>query len=76
MNNTNNKNTNPNPNLHALLIGIDFYFPNKFQSDDGYNYSYQSLGGCVRDISHIEDYLIRTVKVPSENIVKLTSNVF
>jgi hypothetical protein len=51
-------------NLYAILIGIDFYFPNSL---------YSSLGGCVRDISHVEDFLIRKIKgIFSNNILKLT----
>lgn len=40
-------------NLHAVLIGIDCYLPNRLP-DGGY---YPSLGGCVRDIHHVEDFL-------------------
>jgi hypothetical protein len=60
-----------NTNLHALLIGIDYYFPNIL---DGGAY-YPSLGGCVRDIDHVEEFLLTSVKIPSENIVKLTCSI-
>jgi Caspase domain len=56
--------------LHALLIGIDCYLPNRLP-DGGY---YPSLGGCVRDINHVEDFLKRKVGISSENVVKLTSS--
>ena len=39
-------------NLYALLIGIDFYFPNLLPGGG----SYPSLGGCVRDVRHVEEY--------------------
>jgi hypothetical protein len=55
-----------NSNLHVLLIGIDYYFPNPL---------YSSLGGCVRDINHVEDFLLRKVKgISADNILKLTSS--
>ncbi|MCY7322622.1 MAG: caspase family protein, partial [Phormidesmis sp. CAN_BIN36] len=52
------------PNLHALLIGIDYYKP---------NYLYKSLRGSVRDISLVETFLQQTLKVPSDRIRKLIS---
>ena len=52
------------PNIHALLIGIDYYEPNR---------SYPNLKGCVRDINLVEDYLRRTLQIPAERIRKLTS---
>ena len=42
--------------LHAVLIGIDCYLPNRLP-DGGY---YPNLGGCVRDINHVEDFLNKT----------------
>ena len=57
-----------NTNMHALLIAVDCYLPN--QLPDG---SYPSLAGCVRDVKHVEGFLLGTLKVPAENIVKLTS---
>jgi Caspase domain len=56
--------------LYVLLIGIDCYLPNRLP-DGGY---YPSLGGCVRDINHVEDFLKRKVGISSENILKLTSS--
>lgn len=52
------------PNIHALLIGIDYYRPNRL---------YKSLKGCVRDINLVDDYLKRTLQIPAERIRKLTS---
>ena len=56
--------TEQKPNIYALLIGIDYYLPNRL---------YKNLKGCVRDISLVADYLLKTLKVPSEQIFKLTS---
>lgn len=56
------------PNLYALLIGIDYYLPG--QLPDGS--SYPNLGGCVRDIKRVEDYLKKTQK--PKQIFKLTSS--
>jgi len=56
--------------LHAILIGIDCYLPNRLPGG-GF---YPSLGGCVRDISHVEDFLVQNLKVPQGNIHKLTSS--
>jgi hypothetical protein len=56
-----------NTNFYALLIGIDFYFPNPL---------YSSLGGCVRDISHVEDFLLHKVRgIVPRNILKFTSSL-
>jgi len=59
-----------NSNLHALLIGIDCYLPNKLPG----GLHYPSLGGCVRDINHVENYLKFKVGLASDNILKLTSS--
>ena len=60
-----------NSNLYALLIGIDRYLPNKLP-DGGY---YPDLGGCVRDISHVEQMLRNTLGLPDDRIFKLTAPV-
>ncbi|MGZ4864913.1 MAG: caspase family protein [Halobacteriota archaeon] len=61
---------NPNkPELYALLIGIDCYLPNHLPG----GYYYPSLGGCVRDISHVEEFLRSKLDMPSESILKLTA---
>src|SRR5215467_13115623 len=57
------------PELYALLIGIDCYLPNTLPG----GYYYPSLGGCVRDIKHVEAFLISRVGMPSEKILKLTA---
>jgi len=64
----------PNPsratsNFHALLIGIDKYLENELP-DGCY---YRDLSGCVRDIKHIERFLLTTLGVPSKNIIQLTA---
>jgi len=57
-------------NLFALLIGIDCYLPNQLP-DGGY---YPSLGGCVRDITHVEAFLTSHLGLASDRIVKLTAS--
>ena len=52
------------PNIYALLIGIDGYNSNLLS---------KNLKGCVRDINLVADYLLKTVKIPSERIFRLTS---
>lgn len=61
--------TNPNPNLYALLIGIDFYKPNRLSN----GISYSNLGGSVRDINHVQEFLLRQPQKPTQ-IFKLTSS--
>jgi len=51
-------------NLYALLIGIDYYKPNRL---------YKSLKGAVRDINLVETFLKQTLKISPERIYKLTS---
>lgn len=51
-------------NFYALLIGIDGYIPNPM---------YKNLKGCVRDINLVGDYFLKTLKIPSEKIIKLIS---
>lgn len=59
------------PNLYALLIGIDCYMPNRLPDGS----SYKNLGGCVRDINHVEAFLKDTKQVPESQILKLTASV-
>jgi len=59
-----------NSTLHALLIGIDHYLPNRLP-DGGY---FRNLSGCVRDVSHVEKFLLRKTNLDSRNILKLTSS--
>src|SRR5689334_11371842 len=55
--------------LHALLIGVDCYLPNRLP-DGGY---YPSLGGCVRDINHVESFLKERLGLKDDQIIKLTA---
>jgi len=57
-------------NLHALLIGVDFYFPHTLPG----NIYYPSLGGCVRDVIQVETYLRERQQIPPEQIAKLTAS--
>ncbi|MEA2690966.1 MAG: hypothetical protein QOJ16_353 [Acidobacteriota bacterium] len=57
--------------LHALLIGIDAYLPNTLPGG-GF---YPQLGGCVRDVSRVEEFLRTDLGVPAERIVKLTASL-
>lgn len=50
--------------LHGLLIGIDYYQPNRL---------YSSLKGAVRDICLVETFLKQALQVPAERILKLIS---
>jgi hypothetical protein len=59
------------PNLHALLIGVDCYMPNKLPG----GCYYPSLGGCVRDIRHVESFLQSRLGVKPERILKLTASL-
>jgi hypothetical protein len=59
------------PKLYALLIGIDCYMPNRLP--DGSRYT--NLGGCVRDINHVEAFLKEMRKVPETHILKLTASI-
>jgi len=56
--------------LYALLIGVDCYMPNRLP-DGSY---YKNLGGCVRDINHVEAFLKDFQKVPENQIIKLTAS--
>lgn len=55
--------------MYALLIGIDCYLPNELPGGG----SYPSLGGCVRDILHVEAFLRDKLGMRESNIIKLTS---
>ncbi|MBP0016711.1 MAG: caspase family protein [Cyanobacteria bacterium SBLK] len=56
----------PHSNLYALLIGIDHYLSDRS--------SYGNLGGCVRDINHVADFLKLKLKVPDDRIFSLTAS--
>ncbi|MBW4527741.1 MAG: caspase family protein [Phormidium tanganyikae FI6-MK23] len=51
-------------NIYILLIGIDYYKPNRL---------FRSLRGAVRDINLVDTFLRETLKVPPEHIRKLIS---
>lgn len=55
--------------LFALLIGVDFYFPNRLPGGGGYGH----LGGCVRDVTHVETHLRDRLGLPQSHIFKLTA---
>ena len=57
-------------NLHALLIGINCYLPNRLSN----GLYYKSLWGCVQDVLRVEDLLSNRLGVPDERIIKLTSS--
>jgi hypothetical protein len=59
------------PVAHALLIGIDCYLSNQLPE----GVSYPSLGGCVNDVTLMEEFLRRKLVAPDENILTLTSSV-
>lgn len=61
---------NEGSDLYALLIGVDCYLPNKLPGGS----SYASLGGCVRDITHMEEFLKVKLGMPEECILKLTAS--
>lgn len=56
--------------LHALLIGINCYLPNRLPK----NLYYRSLLGCVRDILSVESFLRDEVGLPGERIIRLTAS--
>jgi hypothetical protein len=56
--------------LRALLIGVDRYLPNRLP--DGIYYP--NLGGCVRDISRVEEFLRRKLRLADEQLIKLTAS--
>ena len=61
---------NQQPNLYALLIGIDSYSQKKL----GGGVFYPHLGGCVHDISHVEQMLRSQLNLADEQITKLISS--
>jgi len=64
--------TNPSrtPNLYALLIGINYYLPKQLPGGG----KYKSLGGCLGDITLVEEFLKTRLQVPENCIFKLTSS--
>lgn len=71
MGNSSLENNDNYSNLYALLIGIDYYFSNSLEQ----GISYPNLGGCVRDIEYVEDFLLTAVRIPNQNIIKLTCSI-
>jgi Caspase domain len=59
-----------NNSLRAILIGNDFYFPNSLPDGS----TYRSLGGCVNDITRVENFLTGRLGMKNENIIKLTAS--
>lgn len=47
-------------------MGIDFYMP-------GLQPNVRNLGGCVKDVSRVEEYFTKRLGVPSSRVVKLTA---
>lgn len=58
------------PNLHALLIGVDYYQPDPVPEARP---APASLKGCVRDVRAVEHFLTTRLAVPPDRIRKLTS---
>jgi hypothetical protein len=56
-------------NLYALLIGVDFYFPNRLEG----GVTYRHLGGCVRDVTHVEAFLRGQLGLTNAQIIKLSA---
>jgi hypothetical protein len=57
-------------NRWALLIGIDCYMANQLPDGSWY----PSLGGCVRDIAHVESFLRTRLGVEETRLLKLTAS--
>ncbi|KAI5918891.1 caspase domain-containing protein [Camillea tinctor] len=58
----------------VLLIGIDFYEPGaQILNSGGRPFEIKNLTGCVADVTEIEEYLVKVLKVPPECITKLIS---
>ncbi|HZF09109.1 MAG TPA: caspase family protein [Thermoanaerobaculia bacterium] len=56
--------------LHALLIGIDAYLPNRMPSGGWY----PQLAGCVRDVERVEAFLRDHRGLAPERLHKLTAS--
>lgn len=54
--------------LHAFLVGIDAYLPNRLPAG-----SYPPLTGGVTDVRLVRDYLTQGLRVPEERIRTLTA---
>lgn len=56
--------------LFAVLIGVDYYFPNQLPGGVGYGH----LRGCVRDVDQMEFFLKTRLSLPDANIIRLTAS--
>jgi hypothetical protein len=56
--------------LFALLIGINYYFPNRLPEGG----SYGPLHGAVRDVNQVGAFLKTHLDIPDENILRLTAS--
>lgn len=56
--------------MWALLIGVDCYMRNLLPDDSWY----PSLGGCVRDIVHVEEFLRTKLGLGDDRILKLAAS--
>lgn len=63
------ENSSTDLRLFALLMGLDCYLNSNAR---GYR-NFSNLGGCVNDISRVEDFLRSELSVPRERIFKLTA---
>ncbi|MEP6922348.1 MAG: metallophosphoesterase [bacterium] len=63
--------TPQDPKLHALLIGVDCYLPNRLP-DGSY---YPSLGGCVGDVTRTQQFLESRLDLPTSQMIKLTATL-
>ncbi|KAH6692746.1 hypothetical protein BKA61DRAFT_714644 [Leptodontidium sp. MPI-SDFR-AT-0119] len=64
------------PAKWAVLIGIDGYdagqpYTTPRFDAGGEEIRYGNLAGCVNDVLFVEEYLVKTVKIPEANIKKL-----
>jgi len=57
-------------NMHALLIGIDCYLPNRLPDGSWY----ESLSGSVRDVERVESFLNEGIGQCPQRILKLTAS--
>ena len=57
--------------MRALLIAVDYYFPNMLADNGGY---YHNLGVCVRDWNYIEKFIVSYLSISPKNDMKLTSS--
>lgn len=55
--------------FYALLIGVDYYLPNQLPG----GYFYGHLGGCVRDVLRVRDFLMARLGVSADHICTLTA---